>query len=112
MQCANCTRAAIYIYAPRQITPSAYCERHLPSFLRGQARAGLLETTPAFDDARASALAKLATPQETQPEPQPTPEPVAQPEVTESPAAEEKPKRKRRAPRKKTEAGAEETAEA
>lgn len=111
MQCANCHRAAIYIYAPRQISPSAYCERHLPSFLKTQARTGLLETTPAFDDARAAALSKLATPQ---PEPEAAPEPanVTEEQTDVEPVVEEKPKRKRRAPRKKAEPAAEESAEA
>lgn len=110
MQCANCARAAIYIYAPRQITPSAYCERHLPSFLRNQARAGLLETTQAFDDARTAALSKLATPQVAAPDPEP--EPTVEAESPAEPVVEEKPKRKRRAPRKKTEPSPEETGEA
>lgn len=111
MQCANCHRAAIYIYAPRQISPSAYCERHLPSFLRTQARTGLLETTPAFDDARAAALSKLATPQPVaEPEPEAVEVPQEMPEIED--VVEEKPKRKRRAPRKKAEPAAEESAEA
>lgn len=97
MQCDNCQRDAIYVYAPRMITPAHYCDRHLPSFLRGQTRSGVIQTTDAYDTARSEVLAKLAT----KPEPA-VEEPVAEipvEEATEAPPAEEKPKRRRR-PRK------------
>lgn len=88
MKCDNCSRAAIYVYGPKPLSPVHYCGQHLPSFLSAQARAGLLETTAAFDDARASALSKLS--------------PVGAPQ---DPVEDAAPKttRKKRAPRKKAE---------
>ena len=101
MKCDNCSRDAVYVYGPKPLSPVHYCSSHLPTFLRDQARAGLLETTPAFDDARQSALEKLA-PASAAPEPAPEPAPVS------------KASRKKRSPKPKpVEADpAEETAEA
>lgn len=107
MQCDNCQRDAIYVYAPRMITPAHYCDRHLPSFLRGHVRSGVLQTTDAYDEVRGEVLAKLAT----KPDPV-VEEPVEEQNVevpTEEVPVEEKPKRRRR-PRK-TETPPQETTE-
>ena len=96
MQCDNCQRAAIYIYAPRMITPAHYCERHLPAFLKKQTKSGVLQTTDAYDEIRSQVMAKLAPTPEV-PSPAAEEEPVTE-AVDETPA-EEKPKRRRR-PRK------------
>jgi hypothetical protein len=96
MTCDNCEQPAIYIYAPRQISPTHFCGKHLPSFLRQQAKDGLLETTPAYATAKSDALAKL------QPAPVVEPEVVAEQDESEPlPAAEEPKPKRRRAPRKK-----------
>ena len=105
MQCDNCERTAIYVYAPRMISPAHYCEKHLPSFLRNQVRTGLVQTTEAYNDVRQEVLAKLAT----KSDPEPQVEVAVEPSSEESPV-EEKPKRRRR-PRKTAEAP-EETTEA
>lgn len=93
MQCDNCQRPAIYVYAPRMVTPAHYCERHLPSFLRKQTRSGVLQTTEAYNEVRSRVIAKLAT------DPEPTVSEPAPEAATEESVPEEKPKRKRR-PRK------------
>lgn len=103
MTCDNCQQPAIYVYAPPRITPARYCGRHLPSFLRQQAKDGLLETTEAFNTARQDAFAKLAA------SPAVEAEPVAEP-VEDEPKEEPKPKR-RRAPRKKAQPAPEATEE-
>lgn len=87
MKCDNCGREAVYIYGPKPLSPVHYCSSHLPTFLRDQARAGLLETTQAFADARQSALEKLT--------------PSAQPEPEPEPAPASKPTRKKRSPKPK-----------
>ena len=97
MQCDNCQRDAIYVYAPRMITPAHYCDRHLPTFLRGQTRSGVLQTTDAYDEVRGEVLAKLATKSE-EPVQETVPEEAVE-AAPEEPAVEEKPKRRRR-PRK------------
>lgn len=97
MKCANCDRPAIYKYDPRPLTPTYYCDKHLPLFLEPSAKMGLLETTPAFDEVRRSALEKLS--------PLPAPaaveeeQPIEAPVEAEEPAVE-RPKRKRRTAKK------------
>lgn len=93
MHCANCASPALYVYDPKPLKATAYCEKHLPSFLREAAKQGTLPTTEAYSDRRASALAKLA------------PEEPAQ-----EPSAEEPKPRKRT--RKASEEPAEEQTEA
>ena len=102
MTCDNCQQPAIYVYAPRQISPAHYCGRHLPTFLLQQAKDGLLETTDAYQSARQDALAKLSA---TAPvEAAPVEETAEDEPVVEEP----KPKR-RRAPRKKAQPAPEAT---
>lgn len=60
MKCANCGRDAIYIYDPKPLAATAYCDRDLPSFLRPAARAGVLPTTDSFERVKSDALAKLS----------------------------------------------------
>lgn len=110
MQCDNCERSAIYVYAPRMISPAHYCEKHLPSFLRNQIRTGLVQTTEAYNDVRQEVLAKLATKSDPQPQVDVADEPSAEESPVEESPVEEKPKRRRR-PRKTAEAP-EETTEA
>lgn len=98
MKCANCDRPAIYKYDPRPLTPTYYCDKHLPLFLEPSAKMGLLETTPAFDEVRRSALEKLSpasVPDAVEEEVQPV---EALVEAEEPPV--ERPKRKRRTAKK------------
>ena len=102
MKCDNCSKDAIYLYDPRPLAASAYCNSHLPSFLRHAAKVGALQTLPAFEDQKAAALARLAVSQPAEAEPEPA-EAVEEPDQTDSSVPPEtEPKRKRRAPRKKT----------
>lgn len=109
MQCANCPSEAVYVYAPRNISPTQYCDRHLPSFLRSAARAGVLETTDAFSRLRKEALDKLSPAEQPQELVEPDEAADPEPESQDVPA-ETKPKRKR-APRKKAAAPEDQAAE-
>lgn len=104
MKCANCSRDAIYLYHPKPLSPAAYCNAHLPGFLRHAAKVGVLPTLPAYDEMKTAVLAKLS-PEAPHSEPEPEPEATPEPEVeeTETPPAEAPKPRKRRAPRKKAE---------
>ena len=95
MTCSNCRREAIYIYDPRPLTATYYCERCLPSFLRHAAKVGALQTTDSFDRIKSEALAKLSAPAAEVVEPEVAEEPVtAEPEV-EAPAESAAPKPRR-----------------
>lgn len=62
MKCANCDSAALYVYDPPRVLPTAYCAAHLPKFLRAAAKSGALTTTERFSEVQASALSALAVP--------------------------------------------------
>lgn len=66
MKCANCSQQALYVYDVPATETLYYCNDCLPSFLRVQAKAGLLPTTDAYAAAQAEVADLLA----------PTPEPV------------------------------------
>lgn len=52
MTCANCSEAPLYIYRGSGVRETLYCYACLPSFLRTQAKAGVLPTTGNFDVVR------------------------------------------------------------
>jgi hypothetical protein len=83
MHCANCDAPALYIYGPKPLTPTAYCDKHLPGFLRKAAKSGVLPTTDAYDALRRETLNRLAPAPEPDPEPETTreddPEPAPKP---------------------------------
>ena len=62
MKCANCDSLALYVYQTPSVGPIPYCNGCLPSFLRPQAKAGLLDKTEAHTDAYADALDVLTMP--------------------------------------------------
>ena len=70
MKCANCDKDALFEYQITQNTSMYYCGNVLPKFLEERKKAGLLKITPAFTEAKESALKQLspetveATPEE------------------------------------------------
>ena len=60
MKCVNCTRDAMYVYDVPATDTVAYCEVCLPSFLRVQAKAGLLQITERFTEVQSEVAEKLA----------------------------------------------------
>lgn len=60
MNCVNCNRDAMYLYDVPATDKVVYCEKCLPSFLRAQARAGLLPTTDRFSEVQEEVAEKLA----------------------------------------------------
>lgn len=105
MTCANCSEPALYLYDARPLRPTAYCPKHLPSFLRQSAKAGLLPVTDSYESVKREAFAALApapeeaSPEEEKPAPkkrrrtkkveEPTPEPDAVVEDPQEPAEDE-----------------------
>ena len=80
MTCSNCGAEALFVYAPRGLVPTPYCNTHLPRRLRKATEAEGLTRTQAYETRRNEVVAMLAV--ETRvPEPEP---------------AQEAPKRKRR----------------
>jgi hypothetical protein len=69
MKCANCDNDALWLYEPDGANDVPYCDKDLPSFLREQARAGLLRKTEAYDAVAAEVATILAPPVELAPVP-------------------------------------------
>lgn len=60
MKCANCDRNALFEYQITKGTSIYYCGKDLPNFLEERKKAGLLKITPAFTEAKESALEQLS----------------------------------------------------
>jgi hypothetical protein len=60
MKCANCDNDALFEYQLTQETSIYYCGSDLPKFLEERKKAGLLKITPAFTEAKESALEQLS----------------------------------------------------
>lgn len=60
MKCANCDRDALFEYQITKKKSIYYCGKDLPSFLEERKKAGLLKITPAFTEAKESALEQLS----------------------------------------------------
>jgi len=88
MKCANCDNEALYVYQGESMWPIPYCVDCLPSFLRPQAKAGLLGITEAHTASRMSAVEALATAAYADPAEEPVEEP---------PVEDPKPKRVKKA---------------
>lgn len=69
MKCANCDKDALFEYQITKNTSVYYCGNDLPGFLEERKKAGLLKITPAFTEAKESALEQLSP--ETTEEPKP-----------------------------------------
>ena len=69
MKCANCDKDALFEYRITKNKSIFYCGKDLPGFLDERKRAGLLKITPAFTEAKESALEQLSP--ETTEEPKP-----------------------------------------
>lgn len=69
MKCANCDRDALFEYRLTQKKSIFYCGKDLPGFLEERKKAGLLAITPAFTEAKESAIEQLSleTTDESQP---------------------------------------------
>jgi hypothetical protein len=69
MKCANCDRDALFEYRLTQKKSIFYCGKDLPGFLEERRKAGLLQITSAFTEAKESALEQLSleTTDESQP---------------------------------------------
>ena len=72
MKCANCDKDALFEYQITKKKSIYYCGTDLPGFLEERKKAGLLKITPAFTEAKESALEQLS------------------PETTEEPKTEKK----------------------
>jgi hypothetical protein len=70
MKCANCDKDALFEYQITKQKSIYYCGKDLPGFLEERKKAGLLKITPAFTEAKESALEQLS------PETTPAPKPV------------------------------------
>ena len=60
MKCANCDKDALFEYQITKKTSIYYCGVDLPGFLEERKKAGLLKITPAFTEAKESALVQLS----------------------------------------------------
>jgi len=60
MNCANCTKKALYEYKITQGTSVLYCGSHLPKFLEGRKMASLIPLTDAHAEELTSALSILS----------------------------------------------------
>jgi hypothetical protein len=60
MKCANCDRDALFEYRITKGKSIYYCGKDLPKFLEERKKAGLLKITPAFTEAKESALEQLS----------------------------------------------------
>jgi hypothetical protein len=61
MKCANCNKDALFEYQITKKTSIYYCANDLPGFLEERKKAGLLKITPAFTEAKESALEQLSS---------------------------------------------------
>lgn len=87
MTCANCNREALYVYAPRGLVPTNYCNEHLPRRLRKATEVDGLTKTDAFRSKEVQVLAMLS------PEPDST---SIEALLAEAVEPEEAPKKRRR----------------
>jgi len=62
MNCVNCTSDAMYEYKITKQISQLYCGKHLPSFLEGRKKAGLLSITEKYQEAAKEALAVVSNP--------------------------------------------------
>ncbi len=62
MKCANCSNDAMYVYRITKSKSVYYCGKDLPSFLEDRRKAGLLDLTAAFTEAKESATETLSVP--------------------------------------------------
>lgn len=60
MTCANCSREALYVYAPRGLVPTNYCNEHLPRRLRKATEVDGLTKTDVFRQKEVQVLAMLS----------------------------------------------------
>lgn len=62
MKCANCSKDAMYVYRITKSKSVYYCGKDLPSFLEDRRKAGLLNITAAFTEAKQSVTETLSVP--------------------------------------------------
>lgn len=62
MKCANCSKDAMYVYRITKSKSVYYCGKDLPSFLEDRRKAGLLNITEAFTEAKESVVETLSVP--------------------------------------------------
>jgi hypothetical protein len=62
MKCANCSNDAMYVYRITKSNAVYYCGKDLPSFLEDRRKAGLLNITEAFTEAKESVAETLSVP--------------------------------------------------
>jgi len=60
MKCANCSNDAMYVYRITKTKSLYYCGKDLPSFLEDRRKAGHLNITEAFTEAKESAAENLS----------------------------------------------------
>lgn len=60
MKCANCPDNAMYVYRITKTESVYYCGKDLPSFLEDRRKAGLLNITEAFTEAKEAVVAALS----------------------------------------------------
>ena len=62
MKCANCSKDAMYVYRITKTNSVYYCGKDLPSFLEDRRKAGLLNITEAFTEAKEFVAETLSVP--------------------------------------------------
>jgi hypothetical protein len=60
MKCANCLNDAMYVYRITKTESVYYCGKDLPSFLEDRRKAGLLNITEAFTEAKEEVVEALS----------------------------------------------------
>ena len=60
MKCANCSNDAMYVYRITKLESIYYCGKDLPRFLEERRKAGLLNITEAFTEAKESVVEALS----------------------------------------------------
>jgi hypothetical protein len=60
MKCANCLNDAMYVYRITKTESVYYCGKDLPSFLEDRRKAGLLNITEAFTEAKEEVVETLS----------------------------------------------------
>jgi len=60
MKCANCPNDAMYVYRITKTESVYYCGKDLPSFLEDRRKAGLLNITEAFTEAKEEVVETLS----------------------------------------------------
>lgn len=60
MKCANCLNDAMYVYRITKTESVYYCGKDLPSFLEDRRKAGLLNITEAFIEAKEEVVETLS----------------------------------------------------